>query len=111
MTSHELGSPSDPGLAVDRTTLSWTRTALVAAALGAVLLRTGIMHRSPLTLGAAAVALLDAVAVAAVGRVRSIVVPARLAQGRSVVGATSLGLVALMTGITVTLTALAVILG
>jgi hypothetical protein len=111
MTSREFGRPSDSGLAVDRTTLSWTRTALVAAALGAVLLRTGIMHRSPLTLAAATIALLDAVAVAAVGRARSILVPARLAQGRSVVGPASLGLVALLTAITVTLTAVAVILG
>ena len=110
MTGRESALPRDSGLAVDRTILSWTRTALVAAALGALLLRTGIMHHSPLTLGAATSALLDAIAVAAVGRFRSAMIPARLARGRSVVGPSSIGLVAVITAITLTLTALAVVL-
>ena len=110
MTGREFAVPPDSGLAVDRTILSWTRTALVAAALGALLLRTGIMHHSPLTLGAATCALLDAITVAAIGRLRSTAIPARLARGQSVAGLNSIGLVAGMTAITLTLTALAVVL-
>ena len=110
MTGPGFTVPPDSGLAVDRTILSWTRTALVAAALGALLLRTGITHRSPLTLGAAAFALLDAVAVAAVGRMRARSIPARLAQGRTVTDPNTVGLVAVMTATALVATVFAVAL-
>jgi uncharacterized membrane protein YidH (DUF202 family) len=110
MTGREFAAPQDSGLAVDRTILSWTRTALVAAALGALLLRTGIMHHSPLTLGAATAALLDAIAIGAVGRLRAMAIPARLAKGQSVAGLNSIGLVAVTTAMTLTLISLAIVL-
>ena len=103
------GPTGDTGLAADRTTLAWTRTALVAAALGALLLRTGLIHRWPLSLAAATVALMNAAAIAVVGHRREAAVQARRAAARTVADAAGILGVAVLTAITVVLTAVSML--
>lgn len=68
MTGSAAGAPIDAGLAASRTTLSWTRTGLAAAALGVLMLRNGLAGGRPLL----ATALFDAVAICLVGRRRAV---------------------------------------
>lgn len=76
---------NDSGLAADRTTLAWTRTTLGAAALGILLLHAGTVHDSPLTMAAAAAALVDAVVIGLAGRHRAAARPPDEAIGRTAV--------------------------
>lgn len=57
-----------PGLARERTTVAWGRTALGAAGLGGALLRLGALNGSAAELAGGALALLSAVLLALAGR-------------------------------------------
>ncbi len=109
MTGPTIGPTGDTGLAADRTTLAWTRTALVAAALGALLLRTGLMYRWPLSLAAATVALLDAAVIAVIGHRRTSSVAARRIPGSTVARVPAIRVVAVLTGLTVLLAAVSML--
>jgi hypothetical protein len=104
------GNAGDTGLAADRTTLAWTRTALVAAALGALLLRTGLVHRWPLSLAAAAVALINAATIAVIGHRRASEIATRRLRGETVAAVGGIRLAAVLTAFTVALAAVSMVL-
>ena len=106
----EGSRPPDVGLAAERTTLSWTRTALVAAVLGALMLRTGLTDAEPWLVAGAITAFVDAIAIALIGRQRSTAVRRRLVDGGAIAAPIGIALVAALTTATVALTSLATVL-
>jgi uncharacterized membrane protein YidH (DUF202 family) len=63
---------SDPGAARQRTRLAWQRTSISFLALGGLLLRLGLSHRSAIEAAAAGTALLTGAALALRAEARSV---------------------------------------
>ena len=86
----------DPGLQPQRTALAWVRTALGAAGTGGLLLKAGVNTGSPITVGAAILALVDGAVLGLLARRRRSTLAAASRSSAHVAAERELTLVALL---------------